>query len=64
MWWFVLYYPALGLLIWAAHRASARYKGDPIKMRQAEMAIGCALMVLPIAPLLLFAIVKMKEAAN
>jgi hypothetical protein len=51
-WWIALYYPLIFLLIGIGNYFSKRLATDPAK-RRADMALGCAFMVLVAGPLII-----------
>jgi hypothetical protein len=56
VWWLILYWPIMGLLIFASHRAARRHRDDPAKLHRAELALGCGIIALPAAPLMMGAV--------
>jgi hypothetical protein len=53
-WWLVLYYPIMGLLIFIGNKVADRYPNESVVRERAEMALGCGILALPGAPLILF----------
>lgn len=48
-----MYYPILGVLMYAARGTAKRCKDDPIKRNRAELALGCGVLALPAFPILI-----------
>lgn len=54
-WWFVLYYPIIFAVMFGGKRFTDRYPENSPQRNRAEMAFGCAFLVMPSAPLIVFA---------
>jgi hypothetical protein len=53
-WWLVLYYPIMGLLIYLGKTLADKYPNGSVARDSGEMALGCGILLLPGAPLILF----------
>jgi hypothetical protein len=55
-WWFILYYPVIFAVIFGGKRFTDRHRENSPQRNRAEMALGCALLAMPSAPLIVFAV--------
>jgi hypothetical protein len=55
-WWIILYYPVIFAVIFGGKRFTDRYPENSPQRNRAEMALGCAFLAMPSAPLILFAV--------
>ena len=53
-WWLVLYYPIMGLLIFAGSKITDRYPNGSTTRDWLEMSLGLGILALPGAPLVIF----------
>jgi hypothetical protein len=53
-WWLVLYYPTVALLLLIGNKVADRYPNGSVVRDRTEMALGCGILALPGAPLILF----------
>lgn len=54
VWWLILYYPIIGILFYIANKVDARYPNGSVVRDRTEMALGCGILALPGAPLIIF----------
>ena len=55
-WWIVLYYPVIFAVAFGSKMAAARYPENSPQRNRANMALGCAVIGMPSAPLIVFAV--------
>jgi hypothetical protein len=55
-WWIILYYPVIFAVICGGKRFTDRYPEKSPQRNRAEMALGCAFLAMPSAPLIVFAV--------
>jgi hypothetical protein len=55
IWWFILYWPIMGALIFIANRVAKQYPLESVARRRADIALGCGIIGLPSFPLIVFA---------
>lgn len=53
-WWFVLYYPIVLILLWIGTRLDKRLAPGSKARDRADLALGCGILALPGAPLLVW----------
>jgi hypothetical protein len=53
MWWFLLYWPIMIAVIFFGVHYAERYPKDSSARRRVEIALGCVLIGMPAAPLLI-----------
>jgi hypothetical protein len=56
VWWMLLYYPVMFAVIFAGKNFTDRYPENSPQRSRAEMALGCALLAMPSAPAVVFAV--------
>jgi hypothetical protein len=54
VWWLILYYPIIGALIFLGHRAEKRFPPNSNARNRTDLALGCAVLAMPGAPLIFF----------
>jgi hypothetical protein len=54
IWWFILYWPVMGTLIFVGNQLSNRYEPNSVERGRAEMALGCGVIAMPVVPLIIF----------
>jgi hypothetical protein len=52
LWWLLLYWPAMLALIGLGSRVAKRYPEGSQMRHRADMALGCGILALPIAPII------------
>jgi hypothetical protein len=53
IWWFILYYPIIGALIFLGHQAEKRFPPNSNARNRADLALGCVLIGMPTVPVIL-----------
>jgi hypothetical protein len=56
LWWIILYYLVIFAVIFGGKRLADRYPENSSQRGRAEMALGCAFMAMPTAPLIVGAV--------
>jgi hypothetical protein len=51
-WWFILFWPIMGFLIFLGTRLDKRYPAGSVQRNRADLALGCGILALPAAPLI------------
>jgi hypothetical protein len=52
IWWFVLYWPIMGAVIFIGHQVAKRYPSDSVERNRADLALGCVVIGMSGIPLL------------
>lgn len=56
LWWIILYYPIIFAVMFGAKRVTDRYPENSPQRARADLALGCAVLGMPSAPLIVGAV--------
>jgi hypothetical protein len=56
LWWIILYYPIIFAVMFGSKRVTDRFPESSPQRNRAEMAMGCAVLALPSAPIIVGAV--------